>query len=544
MITDKIIFNLANDKKFFNKLSNLVIKYKKTVFNKNREDLFLIDYIFKLYELSENINLNDLKLSIDNNKAIDVNLYNNLKVRLDTIEESNKTIELNFDILLYESVKYIKEELVTNHIYKCADLLDSSKIATSNNSKIDYDKLTLEMQEIATIGVDEEQGFSASDITRFLNFAVDKVPSYLEELDYLTMGGFPKKSLSVLYGGTHTGKSLFCIDIASRMAIKGKKVVYITSELEPDQVLARFDSKLLDLPTWKISPRFMPPQDYYNLKAGVKSFTDNIIIHGYPTDSANASDVRGFVESLIAKGFNPDIIIADSINQFTSIKKDNQNQNHLNLRNTYTEFRALAWILDLPIISPHHLSDEAEKLLREGADVDTSMASDSKSIKMVLDYIVGLKIMFHNEDGILFKDRNKEKEIKEDMNVDFLENDINEVIKLNNLKSRFGSRVGDYKYVGYNKSKCCLKSLTHIFSVDEVEEYRYIYKDGDYPLSNNFCKKYDFSESKETFFSRRKSKLKDYYENKEKEINIEIEEKVVVKDENTNLINRNRNRRF
>ena len=529
MIADRIIFNLANNKLFFNKISSLLSKYKKIIFSKSREDLFLINYIYKLYELSESINLNDLRLSIDNNKSLESFFYNSLLARIEEIENSNKEIDFNFDILVFESIKYIKEELVTNHIYKCADLLDgSSTVKNGKKDKIDYDVLTLEMQEISSIGIDEEEGFLASDTTRFENFAVDKIPSYLEELDCLTMGGFPKKSLSVLYGGTHTGKSLFCIDIAARMVARGKKVVYITTELEPNMVLSRFDSKFLNMPTWQISPRFMTKKDYDGLKLPIKPFTDNLFIHGYPTDTATAGDVRGFIEKIKSKGFLPDIIIVDSINQCTSIKKDGQNQNHLNLRNTYTEFRALAWILDIPIVSPHHLSDEAEKLLRDGADVDTSMASDSKSIKMILDYILGIKIMFHNEDGILFKDRNKEKEIKEDTAVDFKKFEIDEVIKINNLKSRFGSRVGDYKYIGYNRNKCCLKSLTEVFTIDGMEEYKYIYKYGDFPLSNNFFNKYNLEESKQSFYSRRNKDLKDYCETPP---TIIVEEAVVNQDD-------------
>lgn len=442
MIVETIISTLIKNKSFFDRVHDKIFKYNARIFD-SRTDQYIIKMLEK-YFTSKSIILNfdDLLLKVENNKKIEESVYQQLKVRINELKEYN--IDITLENIKDETKKYIQDTLTEKFIYKCSEFLGDEKNNTSHQELLD------EMEEIANIDFDSNIGYFANDKTLFKDYFVNKISFNFDPLDELSFGGLPKKTLNMIYGAAHAGKTQIMIHIACNLARAGKKVLFATSELSAEMLKQRIDSWFFQMPSWKISPKYMSDKQYDEMIDVANEAMKNINIVEFSTEGSNAHHVKEHYERLVKDhDFKCDIILVDSINQMGSIKKVSGEQPHIKLKYVFTEFRALAFLLDLPIISPTHLSDEGEREISLGDDVKTNHMGEFKMLKAIADFIIGFKQMYVDKNGTIFKDRNFEKCIDEDYELPKNE-DFDRLCKLNILKSRYGSRVGESLYLGSN----------------------------------------------------------------------------------------------
>jgi hypothetical protein len=120
-------------------------------------------------------------------------------------------------------------------------------------------------------------------------------------------GGLPAKTLSLIMGGIHVGKTHFMCHCAAANMIDGKNVLYITLEISEEEIARRIDANLLD---WPINELKEMPRDLYDSKvARVRNKTPGkLIIKEYPTGSANVNHFRHVLHELrFKKKFRPDV---------------------------------------------------------------------------------------------------------------------------------------------------------------------------------------------------------------------------------------------
>jgi circadian clock protein KaiC len=82
-----------------------------------------------------------------------------------------------------------------------------------------------------------------------------RVPSGIPGLDKLIRGGFERGSLTVLSGGTGTGKTIFCIQFLLAGAKAGENGLFITFEELKEDIIRDAESFGWDLVSWEKSKK-------------------------------------------------------------------------------------------------------------------------------------------------------------------------------------------------------------------------------------------------------------------------------------------------
>lgn len=442
MVAETILVNLISNIQYFNTVYEKVFKYKNVF--EVKEDQFIIKLLEQHYnKYSKILNFDDILIKVENNKKLSQENYDDIKKRVQTLRDFK--IDVSLDNLKIETKKFIQDILTEKFIFKCSDFLIGS------DQKISHDDLLLEMEDISSISFENDIGYFANTDKLFSNFFVNRIPFFFRPFDELTHGGIAAKTLNLIYGAAGAGKTQLMIHCAGCMAINGKKVLYVSSELAEEMLKPRLDSWFFEVPAWKINPKYMKEDQYKDYLKNLDEYMSNIHFVCYPPETNNMNDIKSYYERLIKDyGFKPDVIIIDSINQMASIRKNIPlGQPHIKQKYTFTEARALAFALNIPILSPTHLSDDGEVKVEEGADVSSSHVGEAKMIKAIADFIVGFKSLYIDNSGIIYKDKAREKCIHEDYEM-FKNDKFEKLGKLNIIKSRYGTRVGDSRIIGSN----------------------------------------------------------------------------------------------
>ena len=492
MVVDTILYNLITNPPYFNTTNTTIFKYNTQIFE-DKHDQYIVKMLEKHYT-NKNVILNfdDLLLKVENNKKITQEQYIGTKERLNHLKDYR--IDVTMDNLKIETKKYIQDTLVEKFMFRCSEFLGD------DGCKISHEDLLSDMDEITHIDFENDIGYFANAKNMFNDYFVNKILFGFLPLDELSFGGLPKKTLNIIYGAAHAGKTQLMIHIACTMACNGKKVAYITSELSAQMLKQRIDSWFFEKETWKINPKYMTQEQYDELIDKHDQFMSNINIKEFGTETATAFDVKNYLDRLKSEfDWDADLILVDSINQMASVKKNIPLASpHIKQKHTFTEFRALAFLLDKPVLSPTHLSDEGERAVVAGANVNTSHVGEFKMIKMVADFILGFKELYVDDAGIIYKDNLLEKCIPEDYEL-WETADFKKVVLLNILKSRYGSKVGDYRYLGSNIDISKFYDFTDCFKNKNKEK-----KKENINNTEEFNKS---TENKDIFSGRKKRKL-------------------------------------
>lgn len=183
-----------------------------------------------------------------------------------------------------------------------------------------------------------------------------RIPFDIEILNEITNNGIPEKSLSVIMGGVHVGKSLCMCSLAASNLLRGKNVLYITLEMSEEMTAERIDANLLDIPMEDLR---MTDKVVYDrrITALKDSLPGKLIIKEFPTASANVNDFRHLLNELrLKKKFKPDVIYVDYLNICTSVRLKVSAGLYLYVKSIAEELRGLALETKLPIISATQLN--------------------------------------------------------------------------------------------------------------------------------------------------------------------------------------------
>jgi replicative DNA helicase len=143
-----------------------------------------------------------------------------------------------------------------------------------------------------------------------------KLPFTLDTLNRVTNGGITDKTLNVLMGGIHVGKTALLCALTASYLLQGKNVLYITLEMSEEEIAKRIDANLLNAPMDDVVT--LPKQVFQQRIAGVKQKIGQgaLKIEEYPTGgSANVLHFRALLNELyLKKNFKPDVIVIDYLN--------------------------------------------------------------------------------------------------------------------------------------------------------------------------------------------------------------------------------------
>jgi len=301
-------------------------------------------------------------------------------------DELTTPLDVKTDWLIDETEKWCKERAVY------LALLESISIHDGSSKDKTRDSIPQLLSEALAVGFDDHVGHDyLGDFQErydFYHLKEVRTSMGLTYLDKITKGGLPNKTLNIVLAGTGVGKSLFMCDIASKVLLQGKNVLYITCEMAEERIAERIDANLLDVNIQDIKD--VPKQTFETKIEKVRSKTQGkLFIKEYPTATAHAGHFDALLKELqLKKSFRPDIIFIDYLNICTSSRYSMASS-----VNSYTvvkaiaeELRGLAGKYDLPIVS-------ATQTTRSGygsSDVSLTDTSESFGLPATADLMFAL----------------------------------------------------------------------------------------------------------------------------------------------------------
>lgn len=157
------------------------------------------------------------------------------------------------------------------------------------------------------------------------------------------MGGVTRKTLNVILGGVHVGKSMCLVHLACGYLRMGFNVLYISLEMGEDAVMQRVDANLLDTAIHKVKNLGKNP--FMNRINVIRQKHNGIIkVKEFSTGSANVNHFKHAINELaLKKKWTPDVIIVDYIGITASSKmKVGVTNSYFYLKSVAEELRALA----------------------------------------------------------------------------------------------------------------------------------------------------------------------------------------------------------
>ncbi len=310
-------------------------------------------------------------------------------------------IDSNLDWLVNETEQFCKDKAVYNAI------MESIKIIQGEHKTLDNGAITGLLEDALGISFNIKIGHdyleNALERFEFYNLKEDKIPFDIEYLNKITKGGLSKKTLAVILAGTNVGKSLIMCHVAATALQYAKNVLYITMEMAEEQIAARIDANLMNLPLDEVME--LPEQDFNNRMEKVKQKAQGrLIIKEYPTSQAHSGHFRALINELRQKReFVPDLIVVDYINICASSRlKGAANINMYTLVKTIAEeLRGLAVENEVPLLT----GTQTNRTGYSDSDVDVTGTAESFGLPATADLMLAAITSEELEDlgQIMFK---------------------------------------------------------------------------------------------------------------------------------------------
>lgn len=174
----------------------------------------------------------------------------------------------DLDWLLNQSEQWCKERSMYLNILTAISIYDGSEKKLTPHCIPDLMKEALAISFNQNIGLDWQDDSEK----RFERYETqeDKIPFGLDIFNDITHGGLTTKSLSVMLGGVHVGKTMSLIHLAADYARQGYDVLYFSLEMSEDAILNRIDANMLKVPMNNIvslgKDKFMNRMNYLKQK--------------------------------------------------------------------------------------------------------------------------------------------------------------------------------------------------------------------------------------------------------------------------------------
>ena len=140
----------------------------------------------------------------------------------------------------------------------------------------------------------------------------DKFTSGFSKIDdSLSFGGCRRGEIYSFIGLPGKGKSLCLVKSAVENIKVGKKVVYLSLEMDCMSIARRFTSQFAMVPHAHISKHKREIEDLININTREFIDKNRFIIKQFPSGTLDISGIRSYLEQIIISGFRPDLLIID-----------------------------------------------------------------------------------------------------------------------------------------------------------------------------------------------------------------------------------------
>jgi archaellum biogenesis ATPase FlaH len=234
---------------------------------------------------------------------------------------------------------------------------------------------------------------------RYARMAAEELTKDVFTTGFLTIdhalqgGGMYRGELLAWMGKPGTGKSLSLVTASVKNVAQGKKVLYISTEMDSDRIATRFDAQFCLIGQHELMER--KEEVYKALHDEVRDYDDKrrLVIKQFPSGTADVNTIRAFHSQCVINGFRPDLVIIDypgDMKHSTHIKK------YESMQNVLTDLRGFGG-------EEHHLTMVAIQPNRSSTELgveefmDESNQGDSFGQNRVLDLFATLNQTPHEQ---------------------------------------------------------------------------------------------------------------------------------------------------
>lgn len=257
--------------------------------------------------------------------------------------------------LLESSEKWCQNREMYLTIVKAIAIYDGTEKKILPNAIPDLMRDALAVSFKTEIGVDwlddAENRFDRYEVPE------NKIPFDLETLNDITLGGVTRKTLSIILAGVHVGKTLTLVHLAAGYARLGYNVLYISMEMDENEIMHRIDANMIKTPMHLIrgmgKAKFMKRIDHIKSKG-----YGRIKVEQFPTSMGHSGHFQNLLNELSIKmNWKPDVVMVDYIGIVASSRiKVGSTNSHFYLKSVAEELRALAIEYDIAVWSAMQLT--------------------------------------------------------------------------------------------------------------------------------------------------------------------------------------------
>ena len=325
-----------------------------------------------------------LQIEIDKNNTL---TEDTIKKIYDDLQQMNKDADdTNIDWLVSTTEQFCQDKAVYNGMMQAIEIMNNKNGSLSKGAipQILSDALSVSFN--TAVGHDFFDQYE--DRYNYYHRTEEKIPLDLDYFNKITKGGVGKKTLNMIMGGVHTGKSLFLCHFSAAYLAQGKNVLYITLEMAEEEIAKRIDCNLLNI-TFDDLEKMSKDMFEKRVQKAKSKTNGKLIIKEYASTTASVHHFKALLNELeLKKKFSPDVIMIDYINLCSSsrLKAGSASDTYVYIKSVAEEVRGFGQQCGIPIWS-------ATQLNRSGfgsSDPDMTNTAESFGLPATVDLLLVL----------------------------------------------------------------------------------------------------------------------------------------------------------
>jgi len=264
--------------------------------------------------------------------------------------------------------------------------------------KDSYESIKMIREQTDTINsfsFSTQKWIDTDDVNRMIDIHTLQVPRLRTdwiEMNSMLKGGFKKKSINIIQGGTHSGKSRFMLSLASsfRRACVDNNVLYITLEIVDEDFGIYSDMHLLGMSGESIQELIKRDvNEYKKLKEKIRTQYGKLYIQEFPASRCSVGLIKSTIDQFLSRGININAVFLDYIGIMKS-GVTNGNMYEKGADNVI-QLRSVSQEYEIPIFSAVQPDrDGNRKNQKGGIGADMMNTAESKAIPDNSDFFANL----------------------------------------------------------------------------------------------------------------------------------------------------------
>lgn len=344
IINEIILKNLIHDHEYNRK----VIPYIKEDYFSSSEEKFIFKVVNEFVaKYNKPPTIESLAIEIDA-AALPEKIFDNTVKLLTKVKEKGEDIDPKF--LLEKTEAFCKERAMFNAIHKSIQILEG------NDKHLKKEAIPSLMESALAVSFDYNLGhdFIEDYKERWDKYHAEeaKIPFGVTTLDEVTKGGMGRKTLNMILAPTGGGKTALLCNVAANNLCEGKNVLYISLEMDENEISKRVDVNLMDVTFDDLGE--IPFDQYERKILDIKRKPlGKLIVKEYPTGVATANHIRAFLNELkLKRGLDIDLLVVDYLGLMDSARLKGGTANAYSLLKSISEeVRGIAVEYDLAILT-------------------------------------------------------------------------------------------------------------------------------------------------------------------------------------------------